>query len=76
VKFTDVTSQAAPALQPLGLVCEALFTDYGNDGYTDLQLAGEWMPPVFLHNNNQGRLLPARTGLEAEKGWWGSLVSG
>jgi len=76
VKFTDVTAQAAPALQHLGLVCDALFTDYDNDGYTDLLLAGEWMPPVFLHNNKHGRLLPAKTGLEAETGWWGSLVAG
>jgi hypothetical protein len=41
----------------------------------DLLLAGEWMAPTFLHNK-QGKLAPAKTGLETETGWWGSLVAG
>lgn len=76
VKFTDVTAEIAPALKNIGLVCDGLWTDYDNDGWMDLLLAGEWMHPVFLHNNRKGRLEPAKTGVENETGWWSSLVAG
>jgi hypothetical protein len=32
VKFTDVTNEVAPALKNIGLVCDALFTDFDSDG--------------------------------------------
>jgi hypothetical protein len=76
VQFTDITAKAAPTLKDIGLVCDALWTDYDNDGWMDLLLAGEWMHPVFLHNNKQGKLSPANTGVETETGWWSSLVAG
>lgn len=76
VKFTDVTMQVAPALKQPGMICDALWTDYDNDGYVDLLLVGEWMPPMFLYNNHKGQLLPAQSGLETAYGWWSSLVAG
>jgi hypothetical protein len=51
-KFTDVTSTVATPLLHLGLVCDAIWTDYDNDGWMDLILAGEWMPLTFLKNQN------------------------
>ena len=51
IKFTDVTDSVAPALKNIGLVCDALFTDFDNDGWPDLILAGEWMPVTFLKND-------------------------
>ncbi|HVV55763.1 MAG TPA: VCBS repeat-containing protein, partial [Mucilaginibacter sp.] len=42
VKFTDVTSTVAKDLKNIGLVSDALFTDFNNDGWPDLVLAGEW----------------------------------
>jgi len=77
VKFTDVTRQVAPALQNIGLVCDALFTDYNNDGWPDLVLAGEWMPVTFL-KNNKGTFVnsTAGTGISKKTGWWNSLVAG
>jgi hypothetical protein len=76
-KFTDVTSQVAPALKNIGLVCDALFTDYDNDGWPDLILAGEWMPVTFL-KNIKGKFVDAtqKTGLSAATGWWNSIVAG
>ena len=50
IKFTDVTESVAPALKNIGLVCDALFTDFDNDGWQDLILVGEWMPVTFLKN--------------------------
>jgi hypothetical protein len=50
VKFTDVTNEVAPDLKKIGLVCDAIFSDFDNDSKTDLILAGEWMPLTFLKN--------------------------
>ncbi|GGH38296.1 hypothetical protein GCM10007423_31900 [Dyadobacter endophyticus] len=75
VRFSNVTTSVAPELAGIGLVCDALWTDYDNDGWTDLLLAGEWMPLTFL-KNEKGKFKKVTTGLEAKKGWWGSLVAG
>jgi hypothetical protein len=77
VKFTDVTNQVAPALKNVGLVCDALFTDYNNDGWPDLILAGEWMPITFL-KNDKGLFKneTANAGLKDELGWWNTIAAG
>ena len=77
VKFTDVTNEVAPALKNIGLVCDALFTDYDNDGWPDLVLAGEWMPITFLKNDH-GVFKNANqtTGIASKTGWWNSIVAG
>lgn len=36
----------------LGMVTDAVWSDYNNDGFHDLIIVGEWMEPVFLKNNN------------------------
>ena len=50
VKFTDVTETVAPGLKNIGMVSDACFSDFNNDGWPDLVLAGEWMPITFLEN--------------------------
>lgn len=76
-KFTDVTAQVAGTLLDVGMVCDAIWTDFDNDGYTDLILAGEWMPLTFL-KNQAGKLInvTARSGIENETGWWNSITGG
>jgi hypothetical protein len=76
-KFTDVTSQIAPALKNIGLVCDALFTDFDNDGWPDLILAGEWMPVTMLKNDH-GKFvnITASTGVANKLGWWNSIIAG
>ncbi|MEO8764001.1 MAG: VCBS repeat-containing protein [Ginsengibacter sp.] len=77
VKFTDVTNTAAPGLQNIGLTCDALWTDFDNDGWTDLIITGEWMPIQFF-KNKKGILenISASSGINSEKGWWNSIVAG
>ncbi|MFN8357852.1 MAG: VCBS repeat-containing protein [Spirosomataceae bacterium] len=76
VRFTDVTKQVAPELSNLGLTCDALWTDYDNDGWMDLALAGEWMPVTFL-KNEKGKLTKASiAALNNATGWWNSVVGG
>ncbi|MCJ8164044.1 VCBS repeat-containing protein [Pontibacter sp. E15-1] len=76
-KFTDVTEKLCPALQQLGLVTAALWTDADQDGHTDLLLAGEWMP-LTLFRNQGGKFVNATadTGLQEAVGWWNSLAAG
>lgn len=77
VKFTDVTVQIAPKLQNIGLICDALWSDYDNDGWQDLVLVGEWMPVTIL-KNNKGKLEPLTQNgaLAGKSGWWTSITSG
>jgi len=39
-------------LDNIGIVNDAIWTDFNNDGLKDLIVIGEWMSPVFLKNNN------------------------
>jgi len=74
-KFTDVTNEVAPDLKSIGLVCDALFTDFDNDGQPDLILAGEWMPVTFLKNTN-AKFRKVNTGVDNKLGWWNTIVAG
>ncbi|MES2730922.1 MAG: VCBS repeat-containing protein, partial [Bacteroidota bacterium] len=75
--FTDATASIAKELSNIGLVTSALWTDFDNDGWTDLVVVGEWMPLSFFKNQH-GNLVnvTAATGLEHTRGWWNSLVAG
>ncbi|WP_276500820.1 VCBS repeat-containing protein [Terrimonas pollutisoli] len=77
LRFTDVTKTIAPSLQTAGLICDATWTDYDEDGWPDLVWAGEWMPLVFLKNQN-GKFTDetATTGIADKLGWWNCLAAG
>lgn len=77
IRFTDVTQQVAPALQNIGLVCDAIFTNFDNAGGPDLIIAGEWMPLKILRNNG-GKFedITAASGLAQHIGWWNSISAG
>lgn len=74
-KFTDVTDQYFPPLKNIGMVTDALWSDYDNDGKPDLILTGEWLPVIFLKNLGTS-FVAFKTGLEAQTGWWNSLAAG
>jgi len=76
-RFTDVTAQVAPDLvSPGGMITDALWVDFDNDGHLDLVTAGEWMPVEFYRNDG-GRLtnVTNKTGLPPMRGWWFSLAA-
>jgi hypothetical protein len=77
VKFTDVTDEVAPGLKNIGMVCDALFTDFDNDNQTDLILTGEWMPVTFF-KNEKGKFknITQNSGVSDKTGWWNSIVAG
>ena len=77
IKFTDVTSSVAHTLNNIGLTCDALWTDFDNDGWTDLILAGEWMPIKFLKNEHRVfKDVSSSSGIADKTGWWNSIVAG
>ena len=51
-KFVDITSDIIPQLDSIGLVTDAVWTDYDGDDDIDLLVVGEWMAPVLFENSN------------------------
>ena len=76
IKFVDVTKEVNPDLVFPGLISDALWTDFNNDFWPDLILAGEWMPLRFFEKK-QGKLLEItkNTGVQNQLGWWNSLAA-
>lgn len=77
IKFTDVSDEVAPALKSIGMVCDAVYSDFDNDNNRDLILTGEWMPITFLKNVN-GKFVNVtdQSGVSEASGWWNSIVAG
>lgn len=76
-KFTDVTNSVAGSLTDIGMVCDAVWSDFDKDGWTDLLVSGEWMPLKFLKNDN-GRFVDATntSGIGNKTGWWTGIIDG
>ena len=74
--FTDVTSQKAAQLEAVGMVTDAIWTDFNSDGLPDLILVGEWMP-ITLFENKKGKLINSSEdkGLNDSEGWWNSIAT-
>ncbi len=75
--FKDATLNRAPGLQNLGMVTDAVWTDFDADGVVDLVVVGEWMP-ITVFTQQDGRFTNATEnfGLENTIGWWNRIVQG
>ena len=75
--FVDVSSEKIPELKQLGMVTDARWTDYDNDGWTDLIVVGEWMP-IKIFKNETGTFtdVSQKSGVEDTTGWWFSIKEG
>ena len=73
-QLENTTAELAPELTDLGMVTDATWLDYDQDGDSDLILVGEWMPiTVFVYD--QGKL--RKTSLpefDNTSGWWFSIT--
>jgi hypothetical protein len=77
IKFTDVTASVAKSLKNVGMVCDAIFSDFDNDGWPDLILTGEWMPVTFLKNDHGVfKNVTDDTGISNKLGWWNTITAG
>ncbi|HSI78891.1 MAG TPA: VCBS repeat-containing protein [Lunatimonas sp.] len=76
-KFVDVSEEVLPELENLGLVTDAIWTDFDGDEKVDLIVVGEWMPVRFFQNQGGTfKEVTANTGLKNTSGWWNSIVAG
>jgi hypothetical protein len=67
---------AGDPLFKAGMVTDATWCDVDNDGWTDLVLAGDWMP-VSIFRNEQGKKFTDYTttaGLDRSNGWWCKII--
>lgn len=75
-EFKDWTKSVAPGLLHMGMITDAKWTDYDQDGDKDLFVVGEWMN-IKLFRNNNGILeeVTSQSGLENTEGWWNTIES-
>jgi hypothetical protein len=73
--FSIGNENCIPGLDEIGLISDALWTDYDNDGWIDLLLAGEWMPLTLMINEAGKFERMIRIGDDQATGWWNSLAA-
>ncbi|WP_420400188.1 VCBS repeat-containing protein [Flagellimonas sp.] len=75
--FKDSTNELNKDLSHIGMVTDALWTDFNGDGLKDLILVGEFMSIRFFSNEN-GKLIEANDAVDTQnsKGWWNRIVEG
>ncbi|MFY8110448.1 MAG: FG-GAP repeat domain-containing protein, partial [Flavobacterium sp.] len=71
-KFTIVQSKT---FEGIGMVTDAVFTDFNSDGQTDLIVVGEWMQPTFFANK-KGKFTNVTTAVSSSNnnGLWQTIL--
>ncbi|MEO9512159.1 MAG: VCBS repeat-containing protein [Flavobacteriaceae bacterium] len=75
-QLINSTSNYANELLNIGMVTDAVWSDYDNDDDLDLILTGEWMPITFFENTNGQLNLKKNPDLDKTRGWWFSIDQG
>jgi enediyne biosynthesis protein E4 len=76
-KFTNAVASWSTALQRIGMVTDAVFTDLNGDKKNDLVVVGEWVPVTVFINEN-GKLADRTRDYfsKSYSGWWNKIVTG
>ena len=75
IKFVVATKEVNTDLRELGMITDALWNDFNNDGWPDLIVVGEWMS-VHLFENRAGILNEVRSKeLEESSGLWNRVAA-
>ncbi len=69
----DVTDSLAPDLRNSGMITDAIWKDFDNDGRKDLIVSGEYMPVTFYKNEESKFKRLENTGLDSLLGWWNGI---
>ena len=74
--FTDATNEVLGEHSAMGMVTDAKWYDFNNDGNEDLVVVGEFMPIRFFENKN-GKLTEKKVLENPENytGWWNTIES-
>ncbi len=59
---------------PIGMVTHAIWSDFDQDGIQDIIAVGEWMPPVFLKNEN-GKFARKELLDQPLNGLWQAIIA-
>ncbi len=72
--FKDVTEDRTKGMKNAGMVTDASWLDYEQDGDLDLVLVGEWMK-VTVYRNDEGFFtdITGKAGLDETSGWWNCI---
>lgn len=74
--FTVVTPKIIPDLDHLGMITDAVWTDIDHDGWKDLIVTGEWMPPILFKNDHGHFVRQTLTSDDVDlSGWWCGIRS-
>ncbi len=75
--FKDIIKEVAPDLERVGLVSDAVWTDFNNDKKLDLVVVGDWLPLTFFENkgNKLTNITADHPKLMADKGFWNCLIA-
>lgn len=68
-----LNSGASEVFKGVGLICDALCTDFDNDGDIDLILVGDFMAPTIYENQDGKFTKKENTDLEKYLGLWSSI---
>lgn len=71
----DVTENIIPGLRNVGMVTNAVWSDYNGDLKDDLIVVGEMMPITIFKNKGSSFEKVEDTGLQDFKGWWESIAT-
>ena len=69
--FKDKTNDINKSIKDIGMVTNAIWSDFDSDGDEDLFIVGEWMG-INLFENDNGKLnnISQNAGLADTEGWW------
>ena len=73
--FRDVTADYCPALTDLGMITDAVWTDFNGDQKQDLIAVGEFSAVTFFENKGSS-FERISSGIDGQKGWWNSITAG
>lgn len=74
--FRKATTEEAPFLSDLGMVCDALALDLNKDGKEDLVVVGEWTTPhVLLQTDGTLQDATAAWIPTSLQGWWNCVTA-
>ncbi|MGN7514543.1 MAG: VCBS repeat-containing protein [Allomuricauda sp.] len=73
-RFTNKTNDLAKGLENIGMIKDAIWTDFDSDGAMDLIVVGEWMPiQMFRNQNGKFENVTEKYSLEGYGGWWNTI---
>ncbi len=73
-KGTFKVSDSSPDLNEIGMITDAVFSDYDNDGDADILAVGEWTKVQLFENNNGSFVKKEFPDLEKTSGLWFSIA--